>query len=720
MTILSSIRNRVGLLVGIIFLALLAFVLTDLFNSQNFLSGGGDGNVGEMNGQSISVSEFRNRMNEIEQDVLEKQKRTLTEQERGQLTDMIWQEMMDKYVYEPEYKELGITVTEDELAEQLYGDHPSAFLTSYFSDQQTGRVYDQFANPDGSLSGAAIRARVAKLTPEEEAQWAQLERDLKKALVKEKYNTLLRKGFYVTTAQAKREYADENTKYNFKFIVKKYSEVVDSTIATTEAELRDYYQANQYKFKQRDNVRSIEYVAFDLFPSADDIADQRTEMTTIAEEFKAKKPSEDSLYVTAMTSSGMFAKTFMHPGQFPPGTDSAFLEAAAGDVLGPYNVGENLTIYKVLDHKTSVDSVKVRHILIAHKGGERADPTITRTKEQAKAKADSILRVIKRGTKMEDIVEKLTDDPGSKSGNKGDYGWFSEESGFVQEFKDAGFKNPKGATVVVETSFGYHVIQVLDKSSESTKVQVTSIDKAVEPSETTIRDIYNKASEFASQNTNKDAFYKAAKEKSLNVAKAGEILENAKYISGLDNARDIIRWIYAEKTEVGTVSEPFMSGDRYVVAIVTKINEKGFKPFEDVKEICELEVRKQKKAKMFTDELNKFKATSLEQWAANASLTVQPGVNVTFAQPYIQGAGYEGTVVGTLATLTPGKMSTPVKGTMGVYVVMLENVTQPQPITDIPGQKARLIQGLSARADGSAMEVLKEMAEIVDNRAKHF
>jgi peptidyl-prolyl cis-trans isomerase D len=633
---------------------------------------------------------------------------------------MIWQEMMDKYVYEPEYEALGITVTEDELAEQLYGNDPSPIVKSYFSDQQTGQIYQQFSNPDGSLNPAAVRAYVAKLTPEEEGQFAEFERNLTKGLIKEKYLTLLRKGFYVTTAQTKREYADENTKYNFKYVVKKYSEVADSTIKTTDAELRDYYQANQQKFKQRDAVRSIEYVAFDLFPSAQDIEDQRKEMTTVAEEFKAKKPAEDSLYVTAMTSSGMFSKTYMHAGQFPVGTDSAFLKAAAGEVLGPFSTGENLTVYKVLGHKTSIDSVKVRHILIAHKGGERADPTITRTKEQAKAKADSILRVIKRGTKMEDIVEKLTDDPGSKSGNKGDYGWFTEESGFVQEFKDAGFKNKKGETVIVETSFGYHVIQVLDKSSESTKVQVTSIDKAVEPSETTIRDIYNKASEFASQNGNKDAFYKAAKTQNLNVAKAGDVLENAKYISGLDNARDVIRWMYAEKTELGTVSEPFQSGDRYVVAIVTKINEKGTKPFEDVKEICELEVRKQKKAKMFTDELNKFKATSLEQWAANASLTVQPGVNVTFAQPYIQGAGYEGAVVGTLATLTPGKISTPIKGTMGVYVVLLENVTQPQPITDIPGQKARLIQGFASRADGSAMEVLKEMAEIVDNRAKHF
>ncbi|HET6992738.1 MAG TPA: peptidylprolyl isomerase, partial [Bacteroidia bacterium] len=423
--------------------------------------------------------------------------KTLTEQEQSQLSDGIWQELVDKYVFEPQYNSLGISITDDELAEEMYGDHPSPYMNQFFQDRQTGQINPQFAGPDGTLSGKAIRDFVKKMPAETEAQWAQIERDMRKFLLHEKYNNLLRKGFYVTSSEAKHEYADENTKYNFKFIVKKYSEIPDSTIKCTDDELLAYYNENLVKFKQADNMRSMEYVAFDVFPSADDIANERSDMEKLIPDFKSKKPSEDSAYVVATSESGTFAKTYMHPGQFPAGSDSAFLKAADGDVLGPFNTGENISLYKVVGKKSSVDSCKVRHILIAYKGGERAGPEITRTKAQAKAKADSLLRVIKGGKKMEDLVEKFTDDPGSKSGNKGDYGWFSEESGFVKEFKDAGFNNPKGATVVVETSFGYHVIQVLDKSSESTKVQVIALDKKVEPSEGTIRTVYNKASEFA-------------------------------------------------------------------------------------------------------------------------------------------------------------------------------------------------------------------------------
>jgi peptidyl-prolyl cis-trans isomerase D len=508
---------------------------------------------------------------------------------------------------------------------------------------------------------------------------------------------------------------------NFKFIEKKYADVADSTVKVTEEEMRNYYNANAYKFKQRDNNRSMEYVAFDILPSANDIAEQRKDMEKTAGDFRAQKTAkDDSLFVVATTASGMYEKKYLHAGQYPAGTDSAFIKAQKGEVLGPYNQGENLAIYKVIDHKLSADSAKVRHILIAYKGADRADPSITRTDAQAKAKADSLLRAIKGGKKMEDLVEKFTDDPGSKSGNKGDYGWFTEESGFVQEFKDAGFKNPIGAIVVVKTSFGYHVIQVLDRTKESPKTQVIAIEKKLEPSETTIREAYNKASEFSGKNNTGDLFTKAVQKDGLNVLKADNVTEGSKYIAGIENPRDISRWMYDEKTEVGSVSSPFQNGDRYIVCHLTKILNKGTKPFEEVKEICELEARKIKKAQMFIDELTKKRGNSLDQWATNAGLPVMTGAPVTFAQPYIQGAGYEGAVVGTLANMKPGQLSAPIKGSMGVYVVLLESVTQAEPIKDIAGQKTKIMQGLASRVDGSAMEILKDDANITDNRAKHF
>jgi hypothetical protein len=106
----------------------------------------------------------------------------------------------------------------------------------------------------------------------------------------------------------------------------------------------------------------------------------------------------------------------------------------------------------------SQDSAEVRHILIAYKTAERADPSVRRKKWEAKKLADSLCAVIQSGkTPMTALVLPFTDDSGSKSGKLGDYGMFTRNSGFVTPYKNAGFNNPVGAVVVVETEFGFHV-----------------------------------------------------------------------------------------------------------------------------------------------------------------------------------------------------------------------------------------------------------------------
>jgi peptidyl-prolyl cis-trans isomerase D len=719
MTILSSIRNRVGLLVGIIALALLAFVLGDIFTAKNSFSGGSS-TVGEINGHDVSAVDFQNEINIMANG------ENLSQEQQDQVSDAVWQELLNKHIFEPQFKAVGISITSEELAEQMLGDNFSPYMTRYFQNPQTGQVDQQFAGPDGQVSGARIREFVNKMDADNEVKWSRIEAEMKKILIREKYNSLLRKSFYATNAEVKHEYADENTKYNYKYVVKKYTDIADSTIKPTQEEMKEYYNNHLWKFKQEAGSRTFEYVAFNIFPSADDIAAQKKDMETIVPEFQKQKPEEDSLYVLQHSDAAMFNKVYLHPGQFPAGSDSAFLKANQGDVLGPFTTGEKITVYKVYGKKTSTDSVKVRHILIAHKGGERADPGVTRTEAQAKAKADSILRVVKSGkTKMEDIVEATTDDPGSKQGNKGDYGWFAEESGFVQEFKDAGFNNPKGATVVVKTDFGYHVIQVLDKSSESTKVQTVAIEKMIEPSENTMRDIYNKSAEFAGKNSTGELFAAAVKKENMSPFKSEPIAENAKQINGIENTKEVVRWLYDEKTEVGTVSQPFQNTERYIVARVTSILEKGTKPFEDetVQEICKAEAIKQKKADRFIDEFNKTGGKTVEEIAAKAgNLPVLPGMNATIATPSIQAAGFEPGVIGVLTSLAPGATSAPIKGSLGVYVVKLETVVKPEPMKPEDGKakQATLIMGMGSRADASAEGVLKEAADIVDNRARYF
>src|SRR6187549_1877334 len=104
---------------------------------------------------------------------------------------------------------------------------------------------------------------------------------------------------------------------------------------------------------------------------------------------------------------------------------------------------------------------------------------------------------------------------GSKT-NGGDYGWFDENKGFVEPFKNAGLMGSKGTISVVETQFGYHIIEVLDVSkSRHQSYKVAEIFKLIAPSDETNQKIFGKASQFAGENNTGELFDKAVDDQKL-------------------------------------------------------------------------------------------------------------------------------------------------------------------------------------------------------------
>ena len=88
----------------------------------------------------------------------------------------------------------------------------------------------------------------------------------------------------------------------------------------------------------------------------------------------------------------------------------------------------------------------------------RADPSITRSKDDAKKLADTVLAQAKAGKDFGDLAVKYSDDPTAKQA-KGSLGKFNRNQ-MVKPFADAAFAlNPGGLSAVVETPFGFHVIK---------------------------------------------------------------------------------------------------------------------------------------------------------------------------------------------------------------------------------------------------------------------
>nr|MBA3971697.1 SurA N-terminal domain-containing protein [Bacteroidota bacterium] len=459
MSTLESLRKRSGLLVAIVGLALLAFVLTGLFeNGGSMFGGGGEKSVGEIAGKSIDVDVFKRKVDEaVETQKRNNQKASLSPEETDGIVQQVWNQMINEQVMVKEYEKLGISISDEELYDMMVT-HPHPALVRNLSDPQTGKISPMFADPaTGELSAAKIREFTQSMTDEQEAQWAQLEEYVRQVRVIEKYNNLIKKGLYVTTSAAKREYLAQNTATTIKYVVKNYKLVADSTIKPTNDELNAYYTAHQNEFKQ-EATRSIDYLTWDIAPSAEDIEESKKAMELIAADFKTSKSfADDSTFIIAESETRNFDQTFHTKGTMSPLIDTTMMKAEVGTVYGPYEENGSLKISKLLASKQSADSAKVRHLLVGY-AGSGAGQTITRNKDQAKVTADSLLSVLKKGGKFTDLVEKFSDDGGKKMppnkkegeyymGKGGDYGWLNANSGFVEPFKNAGLDGKKGDLV---------------------------------------------------------------------------------------------------------------------------------------------------------------------------------------------------------------------------------------------------------------------------------
>jgi len=102
--------------------------------------------------------------------------------------------------------------------------------------------------------------------------------------------------------------------------------------------------------------------------------------------------------------------------------------------------------------------VACQHVLVAYKGAKNAPVGVTRSKAEAKARADEVRTKALAGTDFTELAQTYSDDPGSRD-RMGSVGKFKRE-GMVKPFSDAAFAlKVDGISDVVETPFGFHVIK---------------------------------------------------------------------------------------------------------------------------------------------------------------------------------------------------------------------------------------------------------------------
>jgi len=710
MSTLSKIRNRAGLLVAIVGVALFAFILGDLFSGTSIFNAR-DNSVGTISGKKISYDEFSLRLDQaIERHKKNSEEKTVPQEVKDMLVKQTWEDLVNEKVMKKEYSKLGINVSDDELYDLMMGANPHPYIIQYFTDRQTGKIFEPYTTPFGTLNTAKVNEYAQGMGPEQEGSWVMLEGAIREARVNEKYNNLIKKGIYITSSEAKRDYVNSSRKLKANYIVKRYSYVADSSITFTDADLKKYYNDHKSEYKIKETTRKIDYVVFDAIPSAEDTNAIHEDLVSLKEEFKAKDVKDDSLFVVHESDSRLFNMQFQAKGSLQPADmDSLMFSAEKGFVYGPYIENNQYKISKLISVKVAPDSVKARHILIAFENNDTL---------RARVKADSIKRVL-TPKNFEELAKKYSVDKGSAE-KGGDLGWFMEGQ-MVPSFNDACFKGKVGEMPVVESQFGIHLIEITGKTQEKKKVQVATIDRTILPGTKTSQSYYQKASQFAGKYGSSELFDKGAEESGLTKRVADNLKEDDKTISGLESPSELIRWTY--ESESGAVSQAFnFNNTKYVVAHLVEIREKGIAPFELVKEKIEASVRIEKKAEQFIAEFDKVMATetNFENIAIKVNEQVLDIDDLTFGMNTIPGLGRENELIGTTTTLKANEISKPLKGRSGVFLVKVKEVIEAPAITDYTASKNKLIGSYTGTVDTDVFEALKENANIENRVAKMF
>jgi peptidyl-prolyl cis-trans isomerase D len=705
MSTLQFLREKAGVLVaGVIGLSLFLFVVSDFF-------GKGRGQrmkqkkyyeIGRISGEYISYQDYDLKLQNLLEIYKLSGRTNIDEATNETIREQTWQQMVREKILDPQYKKLGIGVSDEEVDELVFGNKPHQIVQQLFTDQSTGTFNKSFL------------IRFLKQTETDETAkkyWLFFENEIVNDRTNTKYNNLVSKGLFVTSKQAEFEKALTANSIDFSYLLKNYATVADSSVKVTQSDMQSYYSKHKNTFK-RTALRDIEYVSFDVIPSEDDIKQTELWINKATEEFVT---APDPVQYINTTADSRYVGFYIPLSSVPEKLKDYAKKEDTGNIYGPYIEDGSYKVAKLISVADRPDSVHARHILLS--------PNQTRSLETVKREADSLLKLIKSGTSFEVLALSNSDDQGSKQ-NGGDLGWFSEGR-MVVPFNNACFEAKKGDIVKAETTFGIHIIEILAESKTSRKYNIGYIDRKITAGSITNQKAYSEARDFAGTNDTYEKFTKSIAQKGLNKRVANDIAPQQKTLPGLNNPRSLIMSLFqAEKGKIildNSQQAVFEVGDKYVVGYCTKAQEDGIAPLKDVENDIRFALIKDKKAEILSAEFNKNNGSgkTLDDIARAMGLTLQEATKINFRSYTVQGVGTEPALIAAASVAKQGITEGPVKGTNGVFMLSANNVSATQG-DDIKLVQDRLKTTFQSRGTYEAYEALRKNANIIDKRYKFY
>ena len=695
MAVLEKIRVKFGLAISIIIaLALLSFIIDPSTLESALHSMSSKYDVGVINGKAIAYTDYLEdveRYTQINEIITGSS--VQNEQTQQQIRDAAWQELVDKHMFIKNAKAAGITVGKAEIVDLTTGDNPSPIIASNAA----------FMDDNGQFSADRVRDFVNQIPSDESGRlqlyWSYLQNSLNTQQYYAKYGALFNASTFQNALEKALNVELNNTTANVDYVYVSHP-YADSTVKVTPAEVKKYYKSHPEFFQQQAS-RDIEYVVFEVVPSAEDIAATNDQF---AEAYGQFADADNVKAFLLKNSDRQLSNYWYKAGELTSinADVNDFVFNGKGAVSPIITDGDTFYAVRVMDSKLVSDSVYVKHILLQ---GANAGKT-----------ADSLVTVVRKGGNFSALAAEFSVDQNSAAdGELGNIGWMT------QTYMIPGFESvitaPVNQPMVLKTQYGTHVVVVSKITAPHLKKQVAILEKTAVPSKETTNTVYAKANKFATIAGGTAAGYLEAVDTMGVYSHKMNITEATSNYGSIENAKELTRWAFDNK--VGKSSNIITVNNKYFfVAAVNGIHKEGLKPLNEVTPSIEGTLLS-KKIAAAQKELIAGKiegCTTLQEVAdkLGSTITSEPA----FSLATMSGRAADPSLAGAISKAEEGKLSGPVAGVYGTYVFVLNSkevgsfYTEADADTFTQRKAQYNVQGI--------IPVMSDNGVVKDNRARFF
>ncbi len=703
MALIGKIRQNSWILIALIALGLGGFIFMDMFQGEQSIFGSSRLLLGEVLGKEIDRREFSvtesnlNRILYSNSDVYGPRK-------------ALWDFYVEEAIVSDEAESLGLGVCKSELLDLQFGTNLSPIIAQRFRDPTTQQVSREQLN--------AFKTQIENNTidPSLRPFWAHQEKEIIKQRLQDKLGFMVSKGLYTPSWMAKMVHKEQNERADIAYVRIPFDEVDDSEIQITDSKLNQYLSDNIEKYKQDEETRKVAYVTFNVSPTPQDSADIYDRIEDLMARFETAE--SDSAF--AINNYGTYSPVYQKKAQLSAAIADTIFALPVGTVYGPYVDGNQYKAVKLVNKIIVPDSVKSRHILIK-----------AQTQQEyiaAKTTIDSLKNLLVTGAQPFDtLAAKFSEDLSNAS--KGGVLDFAPQGRMVPPFNNYIFYDGEpGQYGVVATSFGVHLVEVLDRKYVTNEegVRLAYVNEAIEPSQTTQDSMAGVAQLYMGDIRNKGMSLEELAETSdfleLNVSAPLKKFDfNIPLLGSGKTSRDIVKDAFDSETLVGDILPAVYSYQapqsvyvsKFVIGSLESVRPAGAPYLEDVKEEVETEVKKQEKIAVLKSRIS---GTDLSQIAANFSTDVDTARNITFTSGFIQGLGQEPAVVAEALKLDQGQVSSPIGGENGVLVIQVltkNPAPEPNNLANVKKSSSQIAQN---QVKARLMKSIKDNVSVDDYR----